>query len=299
MKTIGIIDIGSNTIHLDIFRVAGNTITKIASQGNVNTLGVCLSTGKIIPKAKIDEAGRIIQGLLQYAQSQNVYETVIFATSILRHAKNRTAFLRAVKKKCGKDIDIISGLSECACLEKAARYFSTLKNGPTLLVDIGGGSTEFVLFDKNRTYLRKSYSFGLSYVKGKYGINDIEAVPEKALESFFHAKIRLFLKGMVQYTLKNIIVTSSVAKIMAGLKYGGRVSATDEQKKKIYLRDIIALQRTFTTNAKAITLDPQKKILVQIGTYFFTELLRALNKQFFSVAPHSVREGYLLHYLHF
>jgi exopolyphosphatase / guanosine-5'-triphosphate,3'-diphosphate pyrophosphatase len=298
MKTIGIIDIGSNTIHLDIFRVTGGSIIKIASQGNVNTLGVCLSKGKIIPRTKIDEAGRIIQGLLQYAQSQNVDETVIFATSILRHAKNRTAFLKAVKKKCGKDIDIISGLSECACLEKAARYFSTLKNGPTLLVDIGGGSTEFVLFDKNRTYLRKSYSFGLSYVKGKYGINDIEAVPAKALERFFHAKIRLFLKGMVQYTLENIIVTSSVAKIMAGLKYGGRVNATDGQKKKIYFRDIIALQQTLTTDAKKVALDPKKKILVQIGTYFFAELLRALDKQFFSVATHSVREGYLLHYLH-
>jgi exopolyphosphatase/guanosine-5'-triphosphate,3'-diphosphate pyrophosphatase len=298
MQTIGIIDIGSNTIHLDIFRVEGASITKIASQGQVNTLGVCLSKGKIIPRTKIDEAGRIIKRLIQFAKSKNAQETVIFATSILRQAKNRADFLKAVKKACGYDIDVISGLGECACLEKAARYFSTIKNGPTLLVDIGGGSTEFVLFDKDKTYLRKSYAFGLSYIKGKYGINAVEEVPAAALQRFFYAKIRLFLKGMVQYTLENIIVTSSVAKVMAGLKYGGRVSATGGPKKKIYRRDVIALQQALAADAKKVALDPEKKILVQIGTYFFAELLRALDKQFFFAAPHSVREGYLLHYLH-
>jgi exopolyphosphatase/pppGpp-phosphohydrolase len=252
----------------------------------------------MIPRAKIVEACRIIKDLIRFSQSNNAHETVIFATSILRKAKNRDVFLKAVKKACGQDIDVISGLGECACLEKAARYFSTIKTGPILLVDIGGGSTEFVLFDKERTYLRKSYSFGLAYIKGKYGINAVEEVPAKALERFFHAKIRLFLKAMVQYTLENIIVTSSVAKIMAGLKYGGTVNAADGQKKKIYLRDIVMLQQALATDAKMVALDHERKILVQIGTYFFAELLRMTNKRFFSVAPHSVREGYLLHYLH-
>ncbi len=116
-------------------------------------------------------------------------ETHVFATSILRKAGNAQSFIRAVKKHCAIDIEVISGQQECECIERAARFFMP-GNERTLLVDIGGGSTEFILFDKEKTYLRKSYAYGLSQVKGKYNIslND-ETCSNKRVSGFFAAFI--------------------------------------------------------------------------------------------------------------
>ncbi|MBN1493575.1 MAG: hypothetical protein JW938_05450 [Candidatus Omnitrophica bacterium] len=295
MNTIGIIDIGSNTVHCDVFRTDERTIRTIGSKGVVNRLGVHLAGSRTIPAHKITEAVNIIRSLMAYARNKGARTTHVFATSILRKAANRKTFIHKVKAGCGADIDVISTGQECLCVERAARFFIRPTNDRILLVDIGGGSTEFIIFDKNRTYVRKSYAYGLSYVKGRAGAGEVTAVRERArISRFFDAKVRLFAKGVLQYKCKKIIVTSSIAKVMAGAKYGGMVTIADGHRKTISRDNITALQKKVLSKPHTVNIAPAQRELVYIGTYFFHHLLQAFHKKHFYVGPYSVREGYVL-----
>ncbi|MFC1809154.1 Ppx/GppA phosphatase family protein [Candidatus Omnitrophota bacterium] len=297
MNIIGIIDIGSNTIHLDVIQVRGHSLNNLLSHGAVIKLGIYLSQRDGIPRAKIIEAAKIVKRFKYIAKVHGAEKVVVFATSILRKVAHREAVVRAIEKESGLIIDVISPLRELICLEYAGRKFTSLKNGPILLVDIGGGSTEFVLFSERTTFLRKSYSYGLAYVKGKYNVTTFSdnAIREK-LVTFFDTKLQLFKKACGRRSIGRIIGTSSVIKTMSLLKYGNLTTSKDARKRKITYSDLIVLQKKFIQDPQSIQLSPERKDLVFMGTFFFIALLKITKKSFLEIGPYSVREGYLLRY---
>ncbi len=67
------------------------------------------------------------------------------ATSAVREARNRTAFIRRIRRETGIKVEVISGTEEARLIFMAARHALGLDGGPHLLVDVGGGSVELVL----------------------------------------------------------------------------------------------------------------------------------------------------------
>jgi exopolyphosphatase/guanosine-5'-triphosphate,3'-diphosphate pyrophosphatase len=144
-EKVASIDIGTNTILLLIAKVEDGKIRPLFEIETIARLGEGLQkNGTLLQKAM--ERG--LQTLSQYLKScQEMEVQKIFAagTSALREARNSEDFLERVQENLSLSIDVISGEEEAQLSFLAvSRDLSEMKK-PILVVDVGGGSTEFIL----------------------------------------------------------------------------------------------------------------------------------------------------------
>jgi exopolyphosphatase/guanosine-5'-triphosphate,3'-diphosphate pyrophosphatase len=139
------IDIGTNTILLLIAEVGEGEIDPLFEMETVVRLGENLQKTGVISSQAMD---RGLQTLTQYLKQCQVWEVQkLFAvgTSALREAKNSEVFLRLVKEKLNLSIEVISGEEEAQLSFLAVAKDLQEQEKSILVVDVGGGSTEFIL----------------------------------------------------------------------------------------------------------------------------------------------------------
>jgi exopolyphosphatase/guanosine-5'-triphosphate,3'-diphosphate pyrophosphatase len=168
IPSLAIIDLGTNTFNLLIQR--GNTTV-------VNTkIPVKLGEGGItrgIISAEAFQRGQ--EALLEYAQiirREGVPVTYAFATSALREASNGRSFCDQAQTATGIVINVISGEQEAQFIADGVRLAHALPDGPALIMDIGGGSTEFILCNGDQNLWLKSHPLGVSRLFQLFSPND-------------------------------------------------------------------------------------------------------------------------------
>jgi exopolyphosphatase/guanosine-5'-triphosphate,3'-diphosphate pyrophosphatase len=142
---VGVIDCGTNSIRLLIADIDGNNFREVTRQIQVVRLGQGVDeTNQFHP----DALERTFAAVDLYAAElarRGVEKIRFCATSATRDATNRNIFIDGVKERLGIEPEVISGDEEARLsFAGATREFSRT-DGPFLVVDIGGGSTEFVL----------------------------------------------------------------------------------------------------------------------------------------------------------
>ena len=142
---VGVVDCGTNSIRLLIADIEGNNFREVTRQMQVVRLGQGVDeTNQFHP----DALERTFAAVDLYAAEivrRGVEKIRFCATSATRDATNRSIFIDGVKERLGIEPEVISGDEEARLsFTGATREFSRT-DGPFLVVDIGGGSTEFVL----------------------------------------------------------------------------------------------------------------------------------------------------------
>ena len=142
---VAAIDCGTNSIRLLIADVDGKNFREIARDMEIVRLGQGVDkTGQFDPEA----VARTLEATEKYADvvRQKGVEKIRFcATSATRDATNRNIFIDGVKSILGIEPEVIPGTEEAALSFMGATKELLPTDGPFLVVDIGGGSTEFVL----------------------------------------------------------------------------------------------------------------------------------------------------------
>lgn len=143
-----IIDIGSNTIRMVLYKVINNEIQQMLNSKIPAGLAGYIDNNNMLSKKGILKAIEALSKFETILESVDVKEVHAFATASLRNISNSEEVLAEIKKHCSFDIEIISGKEEALY-----DYYGTMKsissvNG--LLVDVGGGSTELVYFENGK-----------------------------------------------------------------------------------------------------------------------------------------------------
>ena len=173
MKRVAIIDLGTNTFHLLITEINGNI-----SPGNVckETIPVKLGEGGI-NQGLINPVAfrRGIQALEKFSNRISVHRANsvrAIATAAIRSARNGETFISEVKNRTGIDIEIIDGEKEADLIYKGVREAVKLSEEPALIMDIGGGSVEFILCNSTNVFFKKSYPLGAAKMMEQYHHSD-------------------------------------------------------------------------------------------------------------------------------
>ncbi|MFN1833776.1 Ppx/GppA family phosphatase [Balneola sp. MJW-20] len=157
------IDIGTNTVLLLIAETRKNKFRVVEEKQHIPRLGKGVDKDK---KISDEAADRVIHALKDYhdyldSEFPQLKNIVVTATSAVRDATNKKSFLEAIKKETGLDVRILSGPEEAEWT--AAGALSTL-NGKasvrSLIIDIGGGSTEVVRMRKDAVIDSHSFDMG-------------------------------------------------------------------------------------------------------------------------------------------
>jgi exopolyphosphatase/guanosine-5'-triphosphate,3'-diphosphate pyrophosphatase len=140
---LGVIDVGSNTVHLLVVDAHHGAQPLPATS---HKMELRLSE-HVTDDGHIDDAGagdlvRFILECLDVAEDQGVEDLIAFATSAIREAPNGDAVLARVRAETGVDLQVLSGVDESRLTFLAARRWFGWSSGTLLVVDIGGGSLE-------------------------------------------------------------------------------------------------------------------------------------------------------------
>ncbi len=158
------IDIGSNAVRLLISEAAPyhdtTSYTKLLLLRIPLRLGFDVFSDGAIGE---DKQERLIESLKAFRHLMNVYKVDawrVCATSAMRDAKNKEAILAAVAQKTGLTIEVISGQEEAGIFYQT-HISEQLDTGRSYLyIDVGGGSTEIILFSGDTTIFKESFNIG-------------------------------------------------------------------------------------------------------------------------------------------
>lgn len=198
-----VIDLGTNTFNLLIADVFASNFELVHTEKD----GVALGMGGINHNRIADEA--LIRGFnalyhfKTVCADYQVQEIHAFGTSALRDASNSSEFLHKVQSELGIEIQIISGELEAELIYKGVKWSYDFAE-PAVIMDIGGGSTEFVFADENGITDLVSLNIGVSRIYqhfhfsdplSKEDVSNIEAWLDERADGFFDGKQEHILIG--------------------------------------------------------------------------------------------------------
>lgn len=184
IKTIGIIDIGSNSVRLLLAEISDKNSLRIINElKEYVRLGDGFNENGVLSDDKIQLALDTLAAYKNVCSSFEVAEITAVATEAVRRAKNQQEFLSRAYNETGLNIRVLSGTEEAYY-----DYFSTMNSMSeenALIMDIGGASTEFILV-KNRELVHSiSLPFGALTLTDNFKINDaLEKNQEEDLKTF-------------------------------------------------------------------------------------------------------------------
>lgn len=140
---LGVIDIGSNTVHLLVVDAhpGAHPLPAFSHKTELRLSETTRSDGSI-DQDTADRLVAFISECLEVAEDQGVQDVFAFATSALREAPNGEAVIHRVRDETGVDLEVLSGKDEARMTFLAVRRWFGWSSGRLLVVDIGGGSLE-------------------------------------------------------------------------------------------------------------------------------------------------------------
>src|SRR3954447_22517864 len=140
---LGVLDVGSNTVHLLVVDAhQGAAPLPAFSHKNELRLTAHLEDGNRLSKTGARRLHAFVDDALRIAEDKGVEEVVAFATSAIRDAVNGEEVLARIREQSGIDIPVLSGADEARLTFLAARRWFGWSSGRLLVIDIGGGSLE-------------------------------------------------------------------------------------------------------------------------------------------------------------
>jgi exopolyphosphatase/guanosine-5'-triphosphate,3'-diphosphate pyrophosphatase len=170
--TLAAVDLGSNSFHLEIGRVVDRQIYPLDAVREVVRLGGGLTADKRIDRATQARALESLAKLAERLRGFPRQAVRAVGTNALRVAKNAPQFLREARQVLGFPIEVISGREEARLIYLGVAHAMPLasgsKNERRLVVDVGGGSTEFIVGTGLEPQLTESLYMGCVSFSLKY-----------------------------------------------------------------------------------------------------------------------------------
>ena len=159
MSQVAVIDCGTNSIRLLIAEISGSTFKEVIRTMEIVRLGQGVDENKAFHPDAINRTLLAVKSFKEIIDRNNVDKIRFCATSATRDASNRNIFIDGVRDILNIQVEVIPGEEEAALSFTGATYQLDQGSGPFLVVDIGGGSTEFVYGDK-KVISAKSVNIG-------------------------------------------------------------------------------------------------------------------------------------------
>ena len=159
MSRVAAIDCGTNSIRLLIADIAGGNFKEVLRTMEIVRLGQGVDQNKAFHPDAIDRTLKAVELFRDQIATKGVEKIRFCATSATRDATNRNLFTDGVREILGIEVEVIPGEEEAELSFIGATKELRQSDAPFLVVDIGGGSTEFV-FGSERVDFAKSVNIG-------------------------------------------------------------------------------------------------------------------------------------------
>lgn len=172
------IDIGSNTIRMAVYEIKDGHAAQVMKRKHTVGLSAYVRNG-VMQEEGIRRAAEVVAEYRDFLAGMGVKNTIAFTTAALRNAKNSAEAVAALEARTGLSIRVISGEEEAAFDFAGAIHDLAADDG--VIIDIGGGSTEIILYRARHVRKKWSLPFGSLALKVAY-VKGLLPTPEEAEE---------------------------------------------------------------------------------------------------------------------
>ena len=206
---LAVIDLGTNTYHLLIGEVNEQGYREIARKRAYVKLGEGgLQTGSIMPAAQ-QRALEAMVGFKKLIDEYKVDHVRAMATSAMRSASNAAVLIQTIKDHTDIEVEIISGAQEAALIYRGVKEAVQIGSDNDLIMDIGGGSVEFIICNAQKALWEQSFEIGAQRLVDTFHCHDPISPEELSkLEHYLEERLQPLFEAIALYQPTRLIGTS-------------------------------------------------------------------------------------------
>lgn len=299
---IASIDIGTNTVLLLIVEILPDGSWRVLSDiQRIIRLGRNVDASRTIQPGGFDACAAVLSEYGEIIRNARCETTSAFGTSFLRDASNRDAFIEAMFNRTGIRIGVLSGEDEALWTFHGGRLVldAARRDEPGSVIDIGGGSTEFITGSASSILFKKSLDIGAVRLTERF-IHHDPVLPDEA------SQLREYLRDILAEQLAamppcgHLIGVAGTITTIAAMKQ--ELRTYDPDRINGYVLPIDALRsfnrRLASTDLSARRawpgLQPERADVILAGALILEESLTFLNSPAITVSDHGLRYGLIL-----
>ena len=216
---ISVIDLGTNTFNLLVVEAYPNQEYRILYNNKLPVkLGKSGADKKEIRPDAIHRGLNAIEKLLLTTTEFKSDKTYAFATSAIRSARNGEQFVSLAQQKFNLDIEIISGEKEAELVYYGVRQAVRLDQNQVLIMDIGGGSNEFIIANRDKIFWKKSYPLGVARLIEKFKPSDPITIEEiEFISNYLEERLVDLFNEMKRHSIDTLVGASGSFETMAAM----------------------------------------------------------------------------------
>jgi exopolyphosphatase/guanosine-5'-triphosphate,3'-diphosphate pyrophosphatase len=302
MARYAAIDIGSNSVRMLAAETgSASGLRVLAEDRQVTRIGQSVFATGIISDETLNLVMAVLERMRRAYEPHRVAAVRAVATSAVRDARNQQEFLRRAKAVLGTEVEIISGLEEARLIHHGVVATGGFKQGRHLLIDIGGGSAEFILNENGR--LAGAYSKPLGAVRlWQSFLQSDPATPRELhqLEQFIDEKIceavKEFGAGPIDFAIGTSASASAAVSAIHAIPRAKRETAAGlrvsaEELGHLY-RQLAAL--SLEQRRQITGIGPRRAEIIVPGVALLARALESFRVDSLLHSPAGVRDGIIL-----
>jgi exopolyphosphatase/guanosine-5'-triphosphate,3'-diphosphate pyrophosphatase len=207
---LAIIDCGTNTFNMLIVDTKSDgSYTRVHNTRIPVKLGENAINKGFIAPAPFERGINALVTFNLLIKEHEVEKVLALATSAIRDASNCEEFVNAAKTRGGIDIEVIDGDREAELIYLGNREAVDLGNTVSLIMDIGGGSTEYILATKDEILWKRSFNLGAARLLERFEPSDpITEREETEIRGFLGQQLQPVFDAVKKYPPKELIGSS-------------------------------------------------------------------------------------------
>lgn len=298
-----VIDVGTNSVKLLVADVAGGCVAPVFEKSQQTRLGAGFYANQLLQRDAIDRTASAVADLAAEAKSWEAGSIRVIATSAARDAQNQGDLRSAIQQASGLTVEIISGEQEADWVFAGVASDPALAAQRLLILDIGGGSTEFILSDGAARTFRQSFPIGtvrlLERIRPSDPPQDSEwSACRDALEIFLREQVRPQIEehlGKRDARAVQLVVTGGTASILAAMHL--QLGAFDRSRIEAQrlARDEVSRQRKLlwslplAERRKLTGLPPNRADVILMGVAILDGIMEAFDFHAMRVSTRGLR----------
>jgi exopolyphosphatase/guanosine-5'-triphosphate,3'-diphosphate pyrophosphatase len=208
-RKAAVIDMGTNTFHLLLVEISNGDFKTIYKEKIPVKLGQGGINQDQIAQDALKRAYHTLRHFRNLIDGEKIEHIFAFATSAVRNAKNGSEFVQEVKKTLDIDINVISGKQEAQLIYEGIKLSGSLNGQTELMMDIGGGSVEFIIGTSQEAIWKESFEIGGQRLLELFHHHD-PILPEEVLRlySYLEEKLAPLLEAIQQFKPTSLVGAS-------------------------------------------------------------------------------------------
>ncbi len=300
---VAVVDMGTNTFHLMIVDIREGGFSFVYRERNPVKIGANgINEGRISDEA----AGRAIEAILHFKSvidEHGVHEVRATATSAIRNARNGRDLTQRIYELTGIEVRIISGLEEAELIYFGVQQALDIGDQPSLVMDIGGGSIEFIIGTSDNVLWKQSFEIGGQRLLERFHRNDpITDIEIHSLNHYLDSELQELVSMAEKYRPTTLIGSSGTFDTLSDI-YLQSIEGTKPEGDTEYpltyeaFQDIYA-QLTVKARQERLAIPgmiAMRVDMIVVAVVLVRYVLERLALRDIRVSAYALKEGVLLH----